>query len=107
MWKAILLAVALSALGPSAAVAQTRAAAVSETELQAACDRAFAARRITNPSVELRRRCLATLRARVAKGQVRVTRCWRVTDPAQRGWSPTAQQFARMQASGMPMCPGQ
>jgi hypothetical protein len=51
MWKAILLAVALSALGPSAALAQTRAPAVSETELQAACDRAFAARRITNPSM--------------------------------------------------------
>jgi hypothetical protein len=102
MWKAMLLAGALGSLSPWPARGQAQPPDVPDADIQRACEQALAKRGIRNPSEEQRRRCAADVRARIANGQIKVTRCVRALDPNQQGWSMDAGDFARLQ--GIPMC---
>lgn len=87
MWKCILLATVIAmAESVSAALAQSRknagAATVPHAELRSLCDRALAARGRADASDAVRERCVALLRTRLAKGQVRTRRivCYTMLD---------------------------
>ena len=95
MWKAILLT---GALGAASLAAPARAADLKVPKLHAAaCDPSAT-------SAEARRGCAAV---GAAKAQAPAVQCWKHFDSAQSGWSLGPLQFARTQASGVPMCQGQ
>jgi hypothetical protein len=113
MWKCILLATVMAMAGSAgAALAQSRknpgAATVSHAQLRALCDQALAARGQADASEAVRERCVALLRTRLAKGQVRTRPvvCYTMLDPNQRGWSMDAHDFARFHQQNISPCPG-
>ena len=113
MLKYILFTTALLAAGSvTGALAESRkstgAATVSHAQLRSLCDQALAARGRADASTAVRERCVALLRARLAKGQVRTPRivCYTMLDPNQRGWSMDAHDFARFHQQNIGPCPG-